>query len=70
MLVLTRSVDAGHVLVSSDLRSANVSAGGGVATVPATSEASVVGRTVAVPLAEGSLLNPEALGSGRGAASR
>jgi hypothetical protein len=65
VLVLTRSVDAGHVLESSDLRAANVSAGGGIATVPATSEASVVGRTVAVPLAEGSLLNPEALGSGR-----
>jgi hypothetical protein len=65
VLVVTRSVDAGHVLASSDLRSANVSAGGGVATVPATSEANVVGRTVAVPLAEGSLLNPQALGSGR-----
>lgn len=65
VLVLTRSVDAGHVLVSSDLRAANVSTGGGVATVPATSESSVVGRTVAVPLAGGSLLNPGALGSGR-----
>jgi hypothetical protein len=65
VLVLTRSVDAGHVLVSSDLRSANVSAGGGVATVLAASESSVVGRTVAVPLAEGSLLNSAALGAGR-----
>src|SRR5262249_52127536 len=50
---------------SSDLRSANVSAGRGVGTVPASSETTVVGRTVAVPLAEGSLLNPAALGSGR-----
>jgi hypothetical protein len=65
VLVLTRSVDAGHVLASSDLRSANVSSGGGVGTVPAASEASVVGRTLAVPVAAGSLLNPEALGSGR-----
>jgi hypothetical protein len=64
VLVLSRSVDAGHVLEASDLRSANVSTGGGIATVPATSEVSVVGRTVAVPLAEGSLLNPDALGSG------
>jgi hypothetical protein len=65
VLVLTRSVDAGHVLVSSDLRSANVSTGQGVATIPATSESSVVGRTTAVPLSAGSLLNPDALGSGR-----
>jgi hypothetical protein len=65
VLVLSRSVDAGHVLTSSDLREARVSSGDGVATVPASSEASVVGRTVAVPLAEGSLLNPSALGSGR-----
>ena len=65
VLVLTRSVDAGHVLASSDLRSANVSASGDVATVPATSEASVVGRTVAMPIAGGSLLNPQAIGSGR-----
>jgi hypothetical protein len=65
MLVLTRSVDAGHVLTSSDLRSANVSTGQGVATVSATSESSVVGRTTAVPLTAGSLLNPDALGSGR-----
>src|SRR4029077_18525910 len=39
--------------------------GGDVATVPATSESSVVGRTVAMPIAEGSLLNPQAIGSGR-----
>jgi hypothetical protein len=65
VLVLSRSVDAGHVLTSSDLRDVRVSSGDGVATVPASSEASVVGRTVAVPLAEGSLLNPSALGSGR-----
>lgn len=65
VLVLTHSVDAGHVLVSSDLRSANVSTGQGVATVLATSESSVVGRTTAVPLTAGSLLNPDALGAGR-----
>jgi hypothetical protein len=65
VLVLTRSVDAGHVLTSSDLHSANVSTGQGVATVLATSESSVVGRTTAVPLTAGSLLNAGALGSGR-----
>lgn len=65
VLVLTRSVDAGHVLTSSDLRSANVSTGQGLATVLATSESSVVGRTTAVPLTAGSLLSPDALGSGR-----
>jgi len=64
VLVLSRSVDAGHVLTSSDLRDVRVSSGDGVATLPVSSEASVVGRTVAVPLAEGSLLNPRALGSG------
>jgi hypothetical protein len=65
VLVLARSVDAGHVLTSTDLREVRVSSGDGVATVPASSEGSVVGRTVAVPLAEGSLLNSNALGSGR-----
>jgi len=65
VLVLTRAVDAGHVLASSDLRAANVTTGSGVATVLASSKASVVGRTVAVPLADGSLLTPNALGSSR-----
>jgi hypothetical protein len=65
VLVLTRSVEAGHVLVSSDLRAANVTTSSDVATVLASSEASVVGRTTAVPLADGSLLTPNALGSGR-----
>jgi hypothetical protein len=65
VLVLARSVEAGHVLESSDLRAANVTTGRGVATVLASSEASVVGRTTAVPLADGSLLTRNALGSGR-----
>jgi hypothetical protein len=65
VLALTRSVAAGHVLRSSDLREVGVSAGPGLSSVPATSEASVVGRPVAVPLAAGALLTPNALGTPR-----
>ena len=56
VLALTRSVSAGHVLHAGDLREVRVSAGSGLASVPATSESSVVGRPVAVPLAAGALL--------------
>ena len=65
VLALTRSVSAGHVLHAGDLREVRVSAGSGLASVPATSESSVVGRPVAVPLAAGALLTPNALGTAR-----
>lgn len=65
VLVLSRSVDAGHVLTPADLREVRVSADEALATVSASSESSVVGRAAAVPMAEGSLLTPSALGSAR-----
>jgi hypothetical protein len=65
VLALTRSVTTGHVLRTSDLTEVGISAGPGVASVSATSESSVVGRPVAVPLAAGALLTPSAVGAPR-----
>ena len=65
VLALTRSVGAGHVLRASDLREVGISAGPSLPSVPATSEASVLGRPVAVPLTSGALLTPSALGAPR-----
>lgn len=65
VLALTRSVSAGHVLQASDLREVGITTGAGIAWVPASSEPSVVGRPVALPVAAGALLTPSALGSPR-----
>jgi hypothetical protein len=65
VLALTRSVPAGHLLSLGDLRVVNVSADAGVAVVPASSESSVLGRPVALPLAAGTLLTTTELGTGR-----
>src|SRR5262249_10834907 len=65
VLALSRSVSAGHVLRASDLQEVGISAGPDLTSLPATSEASVVGRPVAVPLAAGTLLTPSALGAPR-----
>ena len=65
VLALTRSVTTGHVLRTSDLTEVGISAGPGLASVSVTSESSVVGRPVAVPLAAGALLTPSAVGSPR-----
>src|SRR5205823_5145273 len=62
-LVVARKVEAGRVIQDADLGEASVAAGG-VATVPASARASVVGRVAAVPLLPGTLLAPPQLGSG------
>lgn len=58
VLVLARDVPAGTVLVEADLRATDVALDPGVAVVPATDEAAVVGQVAAVDLTTGSLLAP------------
>jgi hypothetical protein len=65
VLALTRNVPAGHVLSSGDLRSVDVSAGASLALIPASSESTVLGRPVALPLAAGALLTTTEIGTGR-----
>ncbi|MCI0689269.1 MAG: SAF domain-containing protein [Sporichthyaceae bacterium] len=62
VLVMARSVAAGQVVAAEDLRVAHVAAGPDLGVVPANGAAQVVGRTAAIPLAEGSLLSPAQLG--------
>jgi len=62
VLALARPVTAGHQLSGADLASVRVSAGAGVATIPAAARDSVVGRMVAVSLPAGALLARGELG--------
>jgi hypothetical protein len=64
VLQLARSVPAGHALTDGDLRVTRVAAEPGVDVVPASSRSSVVGRSVRMPLAAGSLLAAAQLGPG------
>jgi hypothetical protein len=63
VLVVARPLAAGQVVTGGDLRSARLSTGSGLPTVPAADEGSVVGRPAAVPLAAGSLLTTSEVGS-------
>ncbi|MCI0686526.1 MAG: SAF domain-containing protein [Sporichthyaceae bacterium] len=62
VLVVTRPVAVGQVVTAADLRVTHVGAGPDLAVVPAGAAGQVVGRTAAVPLAEGSLLSPGQVG--------
>lgn len=62
MLALAKPVTVGHVLTQADLRSIDVSASPGVASIPADQAASVVGRPMATNLGPGALLTPDAVG--------
>jgi hypothetical protein len=62
-LALARDVPAGHVLQSGDLTVVNVAADASLALIPSSSESTVLGRPVAVPLAGGSLLTGAELGA-------
>jgi SAF domain len=62
VLVLARSVPAGAALSAADLTVTDLPQVSGVATVPASEEAQLAGRTVAVPLTAGTLLTPADLG--------
>lgn len=63
VLALTSTVRAGQVITAGDLRSVQVAAGAGVAVIPASEQASVLGRTAAVTLTAGSLLTKSELGT-------
>lgn len=62
VLVLARPVPAGAVLSVADLTVIDLSSASGIATVPASEESQLAGRTVAVPLTAGTLLTPADLG--------
>ena len=63
VLVAARGVPAGHRLVAGDLRSVQLSGPGAAGWLPATAQASVLGRTTAVPLVGGAPLTTAELGS-------
>ncbi len=65
VLAVAQSVPAGHVLTAGDLRVVHVAADAGLAVVPASRRASVVGQPVAVPLVAGALLAPDQIGAPR-----
>lgn len=69
VLVLVRSVGAGQVVTSADLRAVKLSAPSGVATVPASDEGTVVGEPATAPLAVGALLTRTDVGSSPGIGS-
>ena len=62
VLVLARPVPAGAALSAADLTVTDLPQASGVATIPASEEAQLTGRTVAVPLTAGTLLTPADLG--------
>jgi SAF domain len=63
VLVVARPVAAGQVVTGEDLRAARVSTGSGLDVVGSGQEATVVGRSAAVPLMTGSLLTATEVGS-------
>jgi hypothetical protein len=63
VLAVARSVPAGQVLGPSDLRVVPVSPSSGLEPVPASAEASMLGRPVAVALVPGTLLTPADVGA-------
>ena len=63
VLALARAVKAGQVIADADVTTARVSVDAAVATMPVSSRTSVVGRTAAMPLAKGGLLNPAQVGA-------
>lgn len=63
VLAVARPVPAGQVLVDADLRVVRVAPEAGVELFGEAERSAVVGRTVRVPLVEGSLLAPGQLGA-------
>ncbi|GIM98250.1 hypothetical protein Ato02nite_100430 [Paractinoplanes toevensis] len=62
VLAVARPVKAGQVIAAADVTTALVSVDAGVATMPASSRSSVIGRIAAMPLAKGMLLGPAQVG--------
>jgi len=66
VLVVARPVEAGQPIGERDVRAVRVAADPGVAAIPASAKAAVVGRPAAFPLAPGMLLAEAALGEPAG----
>lgn len=62
VLALSRAVAAGTPLTAGDLTVVSMHPAAGVATLPASEQAQLTGRTVAVPLTAGTLLSAADLG--------
>ena len=63
VLELARPVSVGQALTAQDVREVDVSAGTGLAVIPARSLATVVGRPVAYSLPAGTLLTRQVIGA-------
>jgi hypothetical protein len=63
VLVVSRPLAAGQVVQSSDLDSVRVSTGSGLEVIPASDEASVLGRPASLPLVAGALLTRAEVGA-------
>ncbi|WP_240437690.1 SAF domain-containing protein [Sciscionella marina] len=63
VLAIARPVTVGHVLERADLRSTEISAAAGVATVPAAHAGEVLGRPMATSLGPGALITPDSVGA-------
>jgi hypothetical protein len=62
VLAAAHDIAAGQTISDADLSVVRVAADAGVATLPDTQRASVVGRTAAMPVAQGALLQSRLLG--------
>jgi SAF domain len=65
VVTVTRPVPAGAVVSASDLGTASISLGGGIAVIPASQLRQVVGEVAAVGLQPGTALSPSELTSSR-----
>jgi len=65
VVLVTRAVPAGAVITASDLGSASVSLGSGIAVIPAAQLRQAVGEVAAVTLQPATLLSPSELTSSR-----
>lgn len=63
VLALVGEVEAGHILVDADLTVVRIVADSTMAVLPESQRTSVIGRGVRLPLASGTLLSEEVLGS-------
>jgi len=69
VLVVTQPLAVGQVLTSADLGTVKVSVGGGLRAIPQAEEATVLGRSLSVPLVTGALLNTSEVGATSSVAS-
>lgn len=59
VLTLNKSVQQGHEITADDLSSVTINTDSGLSAIPLTQQGDVIGKVAAVPLSEGSVLNPK-----------